>query len=89
MKRILLTTAILSVAGAGAALASERCSAPMSEWQPREALQKKLEAEGWKVHRVKTDDGCYEVRGTNEKGAHLEALFNPKTFEAVTMEDDD
>ena len=48
------------------------------------ALQKKLEADGWKkVRQVKTENGCYEVYGFNEKNERAEVFFNPKTFEKV------
>lgn len=46
MKRIPLATALLAGIGAGTAFASNKCRVPMSEWQPREGLQQKLEAEG-------------------------------------------
>jgi len=57
----------------------------MSDWQSREALQQKLEADGWKVNRIKTDDGCYEAYAIDEKGQRIEAYFNPKTFKIVKM----
>ncbi|MBL8583403.1 MAG: PepSY domain-containing protein, partial [Rhizobiaceae bacterium] len=46
---------------AGSAFAAEKCDVPMAEWQPREALQSKLETDGWKVRTIKTEDGCYEA----------------------------
>ena len=51
MKRTLLTTAlVLGIMGAGTAFASDddRCDVKMVDWQPVEALQQKLEADGWK-----------------------------------------
>lgn len=91
MKRILLTTVLaFGIASAGAAFASDDCSnVPMAEWQPREALQQKLETEGWKIKRIKTDDGCYEVYAIDEKGQRVEAYFNPKSFEMVKMKIED
>jgi hypothetical protein len=89
MKRSFYITILLATLGAGAAAASERCSVPMSDWQPREALQKKLEDEGWKVSRIKTDDGCYEVKATDKEGRRVEASYNPKTFEQVKFELED
>jgi hypothetical protein len=86
MKRILFTAILLGTIGAGAAMASERCNVPMSDWQPREALQKKLESEGWKISRIKTDDGCYEVKATDDKGRRVEASYDPKTFELAKLE---
>ena len=90
MKRILFPTVIaLSTLAAGTALASERCTAPMAEWQPREALQQKLESEGWKVRRIKTEDGCYEAYAFNADGKRVEAMFDPKTLAMIGEDDDD
>jgi hypothetical protein len=82
MIRILVASAV-SLAAAGAALSAERCDVPTDQWQPREALQKKLEAEGWTVKKIKVEDGCYEAYATNAKGEKMETFFDPKTFEAV------
>ena len=42
----------------GTALAVDDCDDPAADWQPRENLREKLEAEGWKIRRIKVDDGC-------------------------------
>ena len=87
MKPIVLAAAFaLSALGAGLALASTRCNVPMANWQPREALQKKVEADGWKVTRIKTDDGCYEVHATNDRGQRYEGKFDPGTLNALKVE---
>jgi hypothetical protein len=87
MKLINLASALaLSALGIGSALGSPRCSVPMANWQPREALQKKVEAEGWKVTRIKTDDGCYEVHATNDQGQRYEGKFDPGTLSAIKVE---
>lgn len=87
MKRTLTAAAVaFALMGTGAAFADDdRCFVPMADWQPSEALQQKLTADGWKVNRIKTDDGCYEVRGIDGQGRRVEASFNPKTFEVVKM----
>lgn len=79
----ILTLIMFTTITASAAHAAERCDVPTDQWQPREALQKKLEAEGWTVEKIKTEDGCYEAYATNAKGKKIETFFNPKTFEAV------
>ena len=62
----------------------ERCEAiPKAEWKPQAELEKKLTDSGWKVKRVKIENGCYEVYGFDEKGERVEAFFHPKTFEKV------
>jgi len=86
MKNIILPTLAILVISTGSAFASDRCNVPMKEWQPREALQSKLEAEGWKVKRIKIDDGCYEAYAIDAQGRRVEAYFDPKTFEPVKIE---
>ena len=56
---------------------------PKSQWKPQADLQKKLTAEGWKVRKLKSYHGCYEVYGFDAKGARVEAFFNPGTLERV------
>ena len=58
----------------------------MERWQPREAVQQALNARGWRVERIKIDDGCYEVRGTDAQGAGFKAKLDPATLEGVEME---
>jgi hypothetical protein len=84
MKRILISTLVMAAAIlATPAFAEGTCNVPQAEWQPKEALQKKLEAEGWTVKTVKVDEGCYEVYGRDAAGKKMETYFNPKTFEVV------
>jgi len=59
---------------------------PKEEKKPQMELQKKLEAEGWKVRQVKNYNGCYEVYGFDGQGKKAEVFFNPKTFERVYAE---
>jgi len=68
---------------AGAAVASDKCKTPEAEWQPQKALQQKLESEGWKITKIKVDDGCYEVYGTDAAGKRMETYFDPKSFAVV------
>ena len=87
MKALISSAALIaSLAAAGPALASDKCNVPQAEWQPKEALQQKLEAEGWKIRKLKVDDGCYEVYGTDAEGKRLEVYFDPKTFAVVKSE---
>jgi hypothetical protein len=79
---VLASTAALS---AGAAFAGDKCNMPVSEWRPRQELEKKMLAEGWKIKELKTDDGCYEIYGTDAQGRRVEAYFDPKTFKIVKL----
>ncbi len=83
MKSLSLAALLFALAGAATASAADLCSVPEAEWQPKAALQAKLEAEGWSVKTIKVDDGCYEAYGKDSAGNKQEVYFNPKTFEVV------
>ena len=89
MKTIIISALTLAIFGASAGMASERCTVPMKDWQPRQALQFKLEAEGWKVKHIKIDDGCYEAKAINADGNEVEATYNPATLAIIKMERED
>lgn len=81
--KFLITSLFVSTLSATAALAAEPCTAPVGEWQPVEALQSKLEKDGWQIRQIKTERGCYEAYATNAKGEKMEAYFDPKSLEPV------
>lgn len=91
MRGALGTVVLLVVAClvTGPAAADRDCRVPLADWQPREALQKKLEAEGWTSMSIRTDDGCYKVKATNAQGARLRAKYDPATLEPIPHERDD
>lgn len=80
--------AVLGLAGAAAAQ-DDRCSVPMSDWQPREAVRKMAEAQGWKVTRIKIDDGCYEIHGFDASGRRMDVELNPGTLKILEIEFED
>ena len=64
---------------------AEKCEPiPKAEWKPQAELEKKLTDKGWKVSRIKIENGCYEVYGRDEKNKKFETFFHPKTLEVVT-----
>lgn len=87
MKTLILTALVMAVTGP--AFAADKCDVPTDQWQPREALQKKLESEGWKVRSIKTENGCYEAKALDANGKKQDVVFNPKTFELVGADSDD
>ena len=87
MTRLLLPALLAFCAlGAGTALADQRCNVPLAEWQPRTALQQQVEAQGWRVTRIRTRDGCYRVHGTNDRGERYEGTFHPGTLRPLKVE---
>lgn len=87
MKRPIFVAGLLSVGlMAGAVRASDDCVSPMSTWQPREAMQATVEAMGWTVERIRTDDGCYKVYARDANGVRIKAKFDPATFALIKME---
>lgn len=71
---------------ANPALAGDDCVVPMTKWQPREAVMKRVAEQGWKLLRIKIDDGCYEVIGWDANGRPIEVKLDPATLLVVEME---
>ena len=86
-KSIALSLSLLLLSGT--ALADDDCDDPVANWQPRENLREKLEADGWTVHRIKVDDGCYEVKGFDSNGVRAEAAFAPASLMMLKWERED
>ena len=68
MKKTLTILGFLAGLPAGAALADDDCFVPMAEWQPRDAVERLAEENGWTLRRIKIDDGCYEIDGRDAEG---------------------
>ncbi|PZQ78730.1 MAG: PepSY domain-containing protein [Ancylobacter novellus] len=81
--RILACIAILPV---GQALADDGCFAPMADWKPKEALAALAAQNGWTVRRIKIDDGCYEIDGTDAEGQRIEVTVHPSTLDVLDIE---
>lgn len=87
MSRHTLIAMVLGTSlGAGAAFASDDCRAPMSTWQPREAVEAEARAMGWQLRRVRTDDGCYQVYARDSHGNDIVAKFDPATLDVRSLE---
>ena len=81
--------ALATVLSVSPALASDDCDAPASRWQSRESVRQMAVQKGWEIHRLKIDDGCYEVRGTDAEGRGFEAKIDPETLEVVKLKQRD
>jgi hypothetical protein len=97
MRKILLTSAMALGAAAAAipaivpAMAGEErnagaydCrTAPGETRLPAEAIRNALQEFGYRVDRIKMDDGCYDARAVNDSGIPIEARYHPVTGDLV------
>lgn len=86
---IIAVLGVLAVVPAAVVLADDDCSVPMANWQPRDAVMRLAQENGWTVSRIKVDDGCYEVEGRDRDGRSFEADLDPATLRVVDMDYDD
>lgn len=69
--------------GSTPALAKDDCQVPIERWQSRDAALQAAAQQGWQVDRIKIDDGCYEIKGTDAKGRAFKAKLDPQTLETI------
>lgn len=89
MKKTLTILSFLAVLPASAVLADDDCFVPMADWQPRAAVAQLAEENGWVVRRIKIDDGCYEIDGTDADGRRIEVTVHPSTLQVIELEYED
>ena len=89
MKKTLTILGFLAVLPASVALADDDCFVPMADWQPRDAVARLAEENGWTVRRIKIDDGCYEIDGRDATGRAIEVKLHPGTLQIVEFEFED
>lgn len=70
---------------AASAVLADDCDAPVEQWQPRAAVLQLAAQRGWKVQRLKIDDGCYELRGRDAQGRRFKARLDPQTLRVLKM----
>jgi hypothetical protein len=89
MRKTLTIFALLAVLPATTAIADDDCFVPMADWQPRDAVARMAEENGWTVRRIKIDDGCYEVDGRDAEGRRIEVTVHPATLQVIELEYED
>lgn len=89
MKMTLTILAILAALPAGAALAGDDCRVPQSDWQPRDAVVKLAEKNGWTLQEIEIDDGCYEIEALTREGRRIEVKLDPGTLAVIEIEKED
>lgn len=65
--------------------ADDECYAPPEKWQPRSAVRALAESNGWRIDKLKIDDGCYEVRGRNANDRRFKATLDPTTLKVLRI----
>jgi len=86
MKKTLTILSFLAAFPAGLALADDDCFVPMADWQPKAAVARLAEKNGWTVRRIKIDDGCYEIDGRDATGRAIEVTIHPATLQVIELE---
>ncbi len=89
MRSILTILACVAALPVGQALAKDECFVPMADWKPKEAVAALAAQKGWTVRRIKIDDGCYEIDGTDSRGQRIEVTVHPLSLEILEMEPKD
>jgi len=84
-RNLLAIIALGSGVATGAQASVDLCFVPISEWQPRHAVKEMVERKGWKLRRIKVDDGCYEFIGLDEKGNKIEAEIDPASLAVIRI----
>jgi len=79
------TTVALLVIAPAYAYADPDCERPPAEWRSRAAVERLAEERGWQIHKLKIDDGCYEIKGHDAEGNRFKAKLDPATLEIVGM----
>ncbi|TIO75055.1 MAG: PepSY domain-containing protein [Mesorhizobium sp.] len=86
MRLALTILACVAALDGGPALADDECFVPMADWKPREAVAALAAQHAWTVRRIKIDDGCYEIDGTDAQGQRIEVTIHPSTLEIIQIE---
>lgn len=58
-------------------------AAPQSQWLSLEALQSKVEALGYKVHKAKLKNACGELYALDRAGDRIELFVDPTSGQIV------
>ena len=80
----LSVVALLAVAAAGPAFAEGKCaSAPKSKWQPRSALESRLQADGYQFGRSRSKAAATKSTPRTRTGRRANMAFNAETLEKL------
>jgi hypothetical protein len=78
--------ALLTVEASGYAGAEENYCAGQGEPMAQELVIKQLEAQGYtKIRELDMEHGCYEAKGFDKDGQHVEVYLEPATGAIVKV----
>ncbi|MEZ5741642.1 MAG: PepSY domain-containing protein [Burkholderiaceae bacterium] len=86
MKTLFPIAFVITLTGAGPAMADDDCRQPMAQWQSREAVAAHISELGITTDRLRIDDGCYKIRGRDGEGNRIELKIDPATLELLELE---
>ena len=80
--------ACLVASSAGALASDDRyCgNAPRADWKSIAEVSAAIEAKGYQIREIETDDGCYEVKARDQTGKRFELYVHPLTLQIVKTE---
>ncbi|MGZ8371279.1 MAG: PepSY domain-containing protein [Caulobacteraceae bacterium] len=81
----LLSLGFVSMAEAGS-LGRPCTTAPEAQWLPMEALQAKVEAQGYTVQKAELKGACAEIYARDKNGVRAELYVDPTSGEIVAAE---
>ncbi len=76
---------VMLVLAAHPVRADDECYAPAETWQPRSAVRALAERNGWRIDKLKIDDGCYEIRGRDANDRRFKATLDPATLKVMRL----
>ncbi len=61
----------------------------VERWQSRKAVRQMAARQGCQIQRLKIDDGCYELRGTDDQGRSFKTKIDPETLKVLKIKQKD
>lgn len=84
MRHLSSLLAVAAIAlSAGTAFASEDLCTGTGPQKTADEIKAQYEAQGFKIKKFDTEDGCFEIKGLDPAGKKVEMYISPWTGETV------
>lgn len=84
----LLAVGVVGFGQSARASEDEACTkAPKEQWQTIDQLTAKLSEQGYRVQKIKFEDGCAEAKVEDKDGKKAELKLDPVTASVVETDD--